>query len=317
MVALLLFMVAAMVALVLFDRYVAENCNQQGQNRPYNSEEQRAEREYSNSSLFAVLGFSRDEVSSFTAFRDHFRSYAEVTGAMRRAGLEHTRLIVGIDFSASNEWQGRRTFKGELLHALKGNSVFNPYQRVLHTVSPALTPFLNSHPIHAYGFGDIRTKDYDVFPLRAGGVPCTDLADVLDAYNHNAQRVQRSGPTSLAPIIRRAIDIVQRTKAFHILLILTDGQMKPEDMATRYALVQASRSALGIVAVGVGDGPWRALEEWDDRVPDRLFDNFHFVNYHQVLRSARNVGAALALHLLMEIPDQYQTILKLGYLQKY
>ncbi|GFV92896.1 e3 ubiquitin-protein ligase RGLG2 [Trichonephila clavipes] len=130
-------------------------------------------------------------------------------------------------------------------------------------------------------------------------------------------QVQRSGPTTLAPIIRRATDIVRRTGMFHILLIVTDGQMRPDETHTRHALVEASKSALSIVVVGVGDGPWRALEEWDERVPDRVFDNFHFVNYHHVVRSARNAEAALALHALMEIPDQYQTILRLNYLSKY
>ncbi|XP_015909737.1 uncharacterized protein [Parasteatoda tepidariorum] len=316
MVVLVLFMIATVVALVLFDWYVEEHTSQPQNSRPF-AEEPRAERYYSSSSIFTVLGFSREDVRTFTAFRDKFRSYAEVTSAMRRAGLERMRLIVAIDFSASNEWQGRRFFKGEMLHALKGSTVFNPYQKVLHTLAPAFTPFLHSQPIHAYGFGDVRTKDYDVFPLKPSGAALGCMEDVLDAYNHSARRVQRSGPTSLAPIIRRATDIVRRTGLFHILLIITDGQMRPEDVPTRHALVEASKSALSIVAVGVGDGPWRALEEWDERVPDRKYDNFHFVNYHHVIRSARNAEAALALHALMEIPDQFQTILKFNYLNKY
>ncbi|KFM58215.1 E3 ubiquitin-protein ligase RGLG2, partial [Stegodyphus mimosarum] len=111
MVALLLFMFATVVALILFDKYEEEHEMQTQNSRPF-TEEPRAERDYSTCSIFTVLGFTREEVRSFTAFRDHFRSYAEVTGAMRRAGLDRMRLIVGIDFSGSNEWQGRRTFKG-------------------------------------------------------------------------------------------------------------------------------------------------------------------------------------------------------------
>ncbi|GFV92889.1 copine family protein 1 [Trichonephila clavipes] len=188
MVVLLLFMVATIVALLLFDWYEEEHSTQPQNSRSF-TDEPRAERYYSSCSIFTVLGFTREEIKTFTAFRDHFRSYAEVTSAMRRAGLERMRLIVGIDFSASNEWQGRRTFKGELLHALKGGAVFNPYQKVLHTLAPAFTPFLHSQPIHAYGFGDVRTKDYDVFPLKPSGPACADLEDVLDAYNHSARRV--------------------------------------------------------------------------------------------------------------------------------
>lgn len=114
MVMLILFMVAAVVALILFDKYVDEHStsNSLGGSTLQLDEPPRAERHFSNCSLFTVLGFTREEIRSFTAFRDHFKSYSEVTSAMRRAGLEKMRLIVGIDFSASNEWQGRRTFKG-------------------------------------------------------------------------------------------------------------------------------------------------------------------------------------------------------------
>ncbi|KAG8196748.1 hypothetical protein JTE90_014481 [Oedothorax gibbosus] len=316
MVELILFIVATVVALVLFDWYIDEHSNVHQSNSRAFAEEPRAERCYSSCSIFTVLGFTRDEIKTFNAFRDHFRSYAEVTSAMRRAGLERMRLVVGVDFSASNEWQGRTTFKGELLHALKGGAVFNPYQKVIHTLAPAFQPFLHNQPVYAYGFGDVRTKDYDVFPLKPSGPSCSDLEDVLAAYNHSARRVQRSGPTSLAPIIRRATDLVRRTGLFHLLLLVTDGQMKADESHTRRALVEASRCALSVVAVGVGDGPWRALEEWDEGVTDRVFDNFHFVDYHQVTRNAKNVQAAMALHTLMELPDQFQTILRLKYLEK-
>lgn len=112
MVVLLLFIAATIVALFLFDSYVEETTTHSSNNLLHFEEEPRAERYYSNSSVFTVLGLTRDDVRTFTAFRDHFKTYAEVTSSMRRAGLERMRLIVGIDFSASNEWQGRRTFKG-------------------------------------------------------------------------------------------------------------------------------------------------------------------------------------------------------------
>lgn len=44
--------------------------------------------------------------------------------------FERIRIIFGIDLSASNEWQGRKTFQGQSLHKTQGNRVFNPYQKV-------------------------------------------------------------------------------------------------------------------------------------------------------------------------------------------
>ena len=60
---------------------------------------------------------------------------------------------------------------------------------------------------------------------------------------------------------------------FHILLILADGQME-EAEATLSALVKASYYPLSIVMVGVGDGPWGLMEDCDDLLPARKFDNF-------------------------------------------
>lgn len=44
--------------------------------------------------------------------------------------FKNTKVIFGIDFSASNEWQGRKTFSGQLLHKTNATKIFNPYQQV-------------------------------------------------------------------------------------------------------------------------------------------------------------------------------------------
>ena len=104
-------------------------------------------------------------------------------------------------------------------------------------------------------------------------------------------------------------------RVFHILVIVADGQMEDEG-DTAAAIVQASSLPLSIVLVGVGDGPWDIMEDFDDNLPARKFDNFQFVNFHSALKDAKNPEASVALASLMEVPSQYQTMLEMGYFSK-
>lgn len=76
------------------------------------------------------------------------------------------------------------------------------------------------------------------------------------------------------------------------------------------AIVEAAKYPLAIIMVGVGDGPWDNMGEFDDNIPARLFDNFQFVNFHQIekLNSPEKFESVFAMQALMEIPGNFKKI---------
>ena len=101
---------------------------------------------------------------------------------------------------------------------------------------------------------------------------------------------------------------------FHILVIVADGQVTSEE-ATIKSIVEASEYPLSIIMIGIGDGPWDVMKEFDLKLPQRKFDNFRFVDFHDCCCNARNPQAAVACSALQIVPAQYRAIRKLRLLE--
>lgn len=247
--------------------------------------------------------------NAFFAIRDKYETLDEVQEALRQCGLESSNLIVGIDYTKSNSWNGKRTFGGQNLHTIRPG-VLNPYQEVISIIGRTLEPFDDDKMIPVFGFGDVTTQDRTVAPYFPDR-PCRGFEEVLQRYNEITPHIQLSGPTSFAPLIREAIRIVSQTRQYHILVIICDGEVTAVK-ETANAIVEATNYPLSIICVGVGDGPWETMEEFDDKLPKRRFDNFQFVPFYETMAKAENREVTFALNALMEIPDQYRLIKKLG-----
>lgn len=241
---------------------------------------------------------------------DNYHSLEQVSEALRTAGLEASQLILGIDYTKSNQWTGKHEFGGKCLHAISSTDD-NPYQKVIKIIGRTLESFDDDKLIPVFGFGDSTTTNSTVFPFYTDR-SCHTFREVLTRYNELTPHIIMSGPTNFAPLIYQAIETVSETRTFHILLIITDGEVTDEN-ATKNAIIEASNYPLSIVVVGVGDGPFTRMQEYDDELPTRKFDNFQFVNYHEIIKLySENPDVMFALNALMELPEQYKEIRKLG-----
>mmetsp|Transcript_28526 Transcript_28526/g.31686 ORF Transcript_28526/g.31686 Transcript_28526/m.31686 type:complete len:180 (+) Transcript_28526:359-898(+) len=175
-----------------------------------------------------------------------------------------------------------------------------------------LEPFDDDKLIPVYGFGDVSSKDRSVFPFFPDRV-CHGFTEVIQRYTEITPNVKLSGPTSFAPLIRETIRVQQEEGGYHILVIIADGQVTNVRETTQ-AIVDATKYPISIICVGVGDGPWELMEEFDDQLPSRSFDNFQFVPYYETMHRAENREVAFSVAALQEIPDQFKTISKLGLL---
>jgi hypothetical protein len=250
----------------------------------------------------------------FQTIANKFDTLDEVQEGLRQCGLESSNLIIGVDFTGSNENSGKKTFGGKSLHTID-DQILNPYQEVIEIVGKTLEVFDDDKLIPVFGFGDASTSNKSVFSFKTDGSPCHGFQEVLSEYTRVTKNVKLAGPTSFAALIRKAIQIVKESSGYHILIIIADGQISEEcQKETSNAIVDASEYPISIITVGVGDGPWHQMEEYDDKLPKRKFDNFQFVPFAETMEKAENREVKFSIAALQEIPDQYQTIKHLNYL---
>ncbi|XP_058093695.1 E3 ubiquitin-protein ligase RGLG2-like isoform X2 [Magnolia sinica] len=271
---------------------------------------------------------SRDKSHGrYLRIADNYNSLEQVTEALAHAGLESSNLIVGIDFTKSNEWTGNRSFNRRCLHHIGDTQ--NPYEQAISIIGRTLSAFDEDNLIPCFGFGDASTHDQDVFSFYPDDRLCNGFEEALMRYREIVPHLRLAGPTSFAPIIEMAMTIVEQSGGqYHVLLIIADGQvtrsvdtehgrLSPQEQKTVDAIVRASEYPLSIILVGVGDGPWDMMREFDDNIPSRAFDNFQFVNFTEIMSKNMPISrkeTEFALAALMEIPSQYKATIELNIL---
>ncbi|KAF2917563.1 hypothetical protein DAI22_09g202200 [Oryza sativa Japonica Group] len=177
-----------------------------------------------------TVRLNRDEIGNLRINNSwdsqRYDTLDQVKEALEKVGLESSNIIIGVDFTKSNEWTGKHCFNGRSLHHISEDSL-NPYEQAISIIGKTLSTFDEDNRIPCFGFGDTSTHDQNVFSFYSGRRQyCNGVSEVLRGYREIAPRVRLSGPTSLAPIIETAMRITQDSGyQYHILLIIADGQV--------------------------------------------------------------------------------------------
>nr|XP_023888295.1 E3 ubiquitin-protein ligase RGLG4-like [Quercus suber]POE66392.1 e3 ubiquitin-protein ligase rglg4 [Quercus suber] len=222
---------------------------------------------------------------------------------------------------------GQVSLNNRSLHAIGYAS--NPYEKAISVVGKTLSPFVEDNLIPCFGFGDEITHDQEVFSFHSDHLPCHGLEAALSCYRKIARNAKLAGPTSYAPVIEAAIDIVEKSGGRYLVsLIIAEGQvtrssdisdkeLRPQEKQTLKSIVNARSYPLSIVVVRVGDGPWENMKNFGDKLRARECHNFKMVNFTEIMSTNVTLAEkeiAFALAALMEIPVQYKAAVELGIL---
>ncbi|CAI5703845.1 unnamed protein product [Peronospora effusa] len=273
------------------------------------------------------------------AISDHFQDFGAIQEALRNMNIESSNLMIAVDYTTAN-----LTCDGKNLHSLdpSGESV-NPFQDALTRLGRVLVEFDDDRSIQVWGFGDAKTPDNTVFSF----TPAKPM-DGCKCFNEIWQRYHELTPTitlgeepaTLGPVIRHASAVARKVTGFHMLIVLISSHLAGEHLAdTAQAIVDASTLPLVIIVIGMGDGPWDNMKVLDNQLPQRQFDNYHFVSFQKVQHAATKerkmfvhriqdgnaertaapceldpLDLLFTLQILMDVPVQYEYMCKLNLL---
>jgi E3 ubiquitin-protein ligase RGLG len=153
-------------------------------------------------------------LSNFYTIANNYQSFSDLQQGLKSAGLESSELIIGIDFTKSNLYNGAISFGGKSLHELFPASVAaeqsqqNPYEYVLQNICETMSAFDDDNHIPCYGFGDVTTRNEKVFSFKNDHLPCYGLQEVRFLYRDLLPNISLAGPTSFAPIIRSSFPLL-------------------------------------------------------------------------------------------------------------
>ncbi|KAJ1561458.1 Copine-1, partial [Nowakowskiella sp. JEL0078] len=178
-------------------------------------------------------------------------------------------FTVSIDFSILNG----NPQDPKSLHYLNPNGGLNDYQKVINSVGTIIDKYNTHKHFSVMGFGATLNSNYVSHYFALNGkenLPQVyGIEGILGLYSRSLPHLKFSGPTILTPTIEKFSNQIQsnfngkqQSKKYHVLLIITTGEISDVDR-TLDAILRASDSQLSIVIVGVGWADFEIMRQLD------------------------------------------------------
>ena len=161
-------------------------------------------------------------------------------------------LSIAIDFTSSNGFP----WLDSSLHNIKSGFV-NNYEKAMRENIKIISIYNKNDKYDVYGFGaEIFGNFKKIFNLNGTDDPSIKgIENIISEYKKTVNRVDFSGSTYFAPIIKKIKKKLEIDKGndfnYHILLIISDGLIHDIDQ-TIDSIIEASKFPISFIIIGIG-----------------------------------------------------------------
>lgn len=257
-----------------------------------------------------------------------YKSSSEYVIDLEKSGaLKDLGMMVFIDSSKANNWNGKKSFDGKNLHDF--NHKQTPYQEAFKIVSHLMNHNKDNEAEYpVYSYGSTKADQYKN-NLDFAGI-CRNSAE-LDLIYQNIVDIPNQGEYGdINDAINESIRVVKDTSKYQVVVIFTCNDLEIyNDLAQ---LNESSLYPLSVVVIGVGDNDFHRLGSYKKgdfesmgihkkqisalgETTKKNFDNFSFINLssNKHIRITNLNAESLFYSGFNNIPYQYKTLLALQY----
>lgn len=217
-------------------------------------------------------------------------------------------LTIGIDFTASNHGSYPP------LHSLFPEKL-NDYETSILHCGEIISDYNYDELFSVFGFGAASCSGGApnmCFLLNEKNDRIHTIKEVLKEYRIITPRLFFSGPSKLVPLIKEAIKIIEtdenkKNRNYHILLILTDGDINDIDDSAAL-LSKFSSLPFSVLIIGIGNNNFSEMKMLKNSINKQEFTNLrlNFVRFNEFRDEPEKLTSEILKIIPNDVIDYYE-----------